>query len=57
MLVNSKKAFLFSSVWSGTEYTQALIWKKSLVICFESYQGPIPTQVEQTEECENFANG
>ena len=38
MLVHSKKAFLLPSVWSGTEYTQALIWKKSLLICFENYQ-------------------
>ena len=35
----SNKAFLLPSVWLGAEYTCALIWKKSLLICFESYQG------------------
>ena len=39
ILLYSKKMFLFSSVWPGTEYPWALIWKKSLVICFGSYQG------------------
>ena len=39
MLVHSKKAFLLYSVWPGTEYNWALIWKKSLLICFENYQG------------------
>ena len=39
MLFHSKKAFLLLSVWPGTEYTWALICKKSLLICFESYQG------------------
>ena len=38
-LVLSKKAFLLPSVWPGIEYTWALIWKKSLMICFENYQG------------------
>ena len=38
MLVHSKKPFLLPSVWPETEYTYALIWK-SLLICFESYQG------------------
>ena len=33
-----KKAFLFSSVWRGTEYTWAPICKKSLLISFRSYQ-------------------
>ena len=36
---HSNKAFLLPSVWLGAEYTCALIWKKSLLICFESYQG------------------
>ena len=38
---NPKKAFLLPSVWPGTEYTLALIWKTSLLplICFQSYQG------------------
>ena len=35
----SKKVFLLPSVWPGTKYTWALIWKKSLLICFGSYQG------------------
>ena len=34
-----QKAFFLPSVWPETEYTWALIWKKSLLICFESYQG------------------
>ena len=38
MLVYSKKHFILPSVWSETEYTWTLIWKKSLLICFESYQ-------------------
>ena len=38
-LFHSKRTFLLLSVWPGTEYTWALIWKKSLLICFESYQG------------------
>ena len=39
MLVHSKKSFLLPPVWPETEYNWALIWKKSLLICFESYQG------------------
>ena len=40
MLFLSKKILLpLSAVWPGTEYTWALILKKSLLICFESYQG------------------
>ena len=39
MLFHSKKTSLFPSVSPGTEYTWALTWKKSLLICFESYQG------------------
>ena len=39
MLIHSKKAFPLPSVCPGAEYTWALIWKKSLLICFESYQG------------------
>ena len=61
MIVHSKKAFLFPSVWPGIEYTRALIWKKSLLICFECYPGyGIPyssTQAEQTEDGEQFVNG
>ena len=34
-----KKAFLFSSIWQGTEYTWGLIRKNGLLVCFESYQG------------------
>ena len=39
ILSHSKKAFLLRSVWPGTEYTWALVWKKSLLIYFEGYQG------------------
>ena len=42
MLFCSKKESLLPSVWPGTEYTWALIWKKTLIICFESYQGIYP---------------
>ena len=38
MLVHFKKAFLLPSVWSGKEGTWEFIWKKSLLVCFESYQ-------------------
>ena len=34
MLFHSKKALLLPSLLPGTEYTWALIWKKSLIICF-----------------------
>ena len=34
-----KRPSLFPSVWPGTECTWALICEKSLLICFESYQG------------------
>ena len=33
-----QKDLLLASVWPGTECTYTLIWKKSLIICFESYQ-------------------
>ena len=36
MLFHSKKALLLPSVWPGTEYTWALIWKKSLLIFLKS---------------------
>ena len=39
ILVHFKKVFLLPSVWPRTEYTRALIWKKGLLICFESYPG------------------
>ena len=39
MIVYCKKLFLLPSVWPGTEYSWALIWKRSLLICFESYPG------------------
>ena len=43
MLFHSKKALLLPSVWPGAEYTWTLIGKKSLLVCFESYQGiPYP---------------
>ena len=41
MLVHSKMAYLFLPVCPGTEYTRALIWKKGLLHCFESYQGMV----------------
>ena len=59
MLVHSavsttKKAFFLLSIWPGTECT----WKKSLLICFESYQGiPYSHLAEYTDDGENFANG
>ena len=56
MLFHSKKALLLPLVWPGTEYTWALIWKKSLIICFESYQG-IPYLFPYRQEFEHFANG
>ena len=39
--------------------TRALIWKKSLIICFESYQGiPYLFPYRQSrQEFEHFANG
>ena len=39
MLFHSKKAFLLPSVWPGRRYIWEIIWKKSLLICSESYQG------------------
>ena len=38
-IFHSKKASLLPSVWPGTKYAWEIIWKKSLLICFESYQG------------------
>ena len=58
-LSHSKKSLLVLSVWPGTEYTWALIWKKSLLICFENYQG-IPyffPYRQSRQEFEHFANG
>ena len=54
-----KKALLLPLVWPGTEYTWALIWKKSLLICFESYQGiPYLFPYRQSrQEFEHFTNG
>ena len=39
MFFHSKKAFILPSFWSGTKCGWALIWKKSLLISFETYQG------------------
>ena len=39
MSFHSNKAFLLPSLWLEAEYICALIWKKSLLISFESYQG------------------
>ena len=38
MVIHSKNLFLFPSVYPGTEYTSAPIWKEILLICFESYK-------------------
>ena len=57
MLVHSKKAFLLPSVWPGIEYTWALISKKSLLICFESYQGIPYSHRQSRQECEHFVTG
>ena len=53
------KAFLLLSLWPGTEYTRVLIWKKSLLIYFESYQGIsyLFPHRQSIRECEHFANG
>ena len=59
MLFRSKLSLFLPSVWPGTEYTWALIWKKSLTICFESYEG-IPYLLphrQSRQEFEDFANG
>ena len=60
MLFHSKKALLLpSSVWPGTECTWALEWKKSLLICFESYQGIsylFPYR-QSRQEFEHITNG
>ena len=58
MVFRSKKVLLLPSVPPGTEYTWALIWKKSLIICFESYQG-IPYlfwYIQSRQEFGHFAN-
>ena len=34
-----KKTFLSPSVWARREYIWKLIWKESLLICFENYLG------------------
>ena len=59
MVVHSKKASLLPSVWPDREYTWALIWKKSLLICFESFQR-IPYSLTGKVDRgygEHFANG
>ena len=58
LVKNSKSIRSKLSVWPGTEYTWALIWKKSLLIYFESYQG-IPylfAYMQIRQEFEHFAN-
>ena len=40
---------LFHSVWPGTEYTRVLIWKKSLLICFESYHGILYSHTDRVD--------
>ena len=61
MLLHSKNPFLLPSDSPGTENAWALIWKKSLLNCFESYEGmlfpnPPHKQIIQ-EDGEHFANG
>ena len=47
MLVHSKKAFLLPSVWPGTEYIWAFIWKKAYLFALKATRTfPIPTQAE-----------
>ena len=58
-IFHPKKVLLLPSVWTGAEYTWALIWKKSLLICLENYQG-IPylfPNRQSRQEFEHFANG
>ena len=39
-----KTTIIHPSVWASREFTWTVIWKKSLLICFESYWvSPIPT--------------
>ena len=38
MLAHSRMAILLPLIWQGTLYTWTPIWKKSLLICVESYQ-------------------
>ena len=60
ILVYFKKVFLIRSVWPVTEYTRANIWKKSLLIGFESHHGMVFTishTPEQIEDGEHFADG
>ena len=39
MLPHSRKTFVFLSAWPGTEYTYAVMLKRILLTCLESYQG------------------
>ena len=55
MLFHSKKASLLPSVWPGTEYTWALIWKKSSLICFESYHGIPYSHTGRVDKLENVS--
>ena len=45
-----KKIFLSPSVWPKREYTWTLIWKKSLLICFDSCQGGVPCSNRQSRK-------
>ena len=55
MLFYSKKALLAPSAWPGTEYTWALIGKKSSLIRFESSQG-IPYLFPYTDRVDRNLN-
>ena len=58
MFVHSKKVFLLLSVWLGKKYTCSLIWKKSLLIYFESCQGiPYSHTGRVDRDGERFTNG
>ena len=55
MLVHSKRPS-FSLQFGQKQNKQALIWKKSLLICFESYQGmvfPIPSHRQSRQRMLN----
>ena len=55
MFFHSKKGFLLHSVWPETEHNWGLIWKKSLLIRFESLL--ILAQAEYAEGGEHLPNG
>ena len=55
ILAHSKKTFL-PSVWPGAEYVGRIIWKRSLLICFESFsEFRISYSPTQRDDGEHFA--